>query len=109
MLICNYELKEDLIVNNPDNNAAKRTLFFKFQNIFSKVATVWQENRLIETPSVLIATSSINTDEFIAIHSNIATINIEVDAKYLNELLMGVEKSVVLESLLQNTQPLLFE
>lgn len=58
MLICNYELNEDLIVNNPDINA---------------------------------------------------TINIEVDADYLNGLFDSAEKSPVLKSLLQNTKPLLFE
>ena len=63
----------------------------------------------METPFVLIATSRINTDEIISIHTNTATINIEVDANYLNGLFDLPEKSTVLQSLLQNTQPLLFE
>lgn len=60
-------------------------------------------------PSVLIATSRINTDDIISIHTNTATINIEVDADYLNGLFDTPEKSSILQSLLQNTQPLLFE
>jgi len=60
-------------------------------------------------PSVLIATSSMNIDDFISIHSNTSTINIEVDANYLNGLFDFSEKSPVLQSLLENTQPLLFE
>jgi AraC-like DNA-binding protein len=63
----------------------------------------------MEMPSVLIATSRINTDDVIAIHTNTATINIEVDANYLNRLFDSSDKSPLLQSLLQNTQPLLFE
>jgi AraC-like DNA-binding protein len=50
-----------------------------------------------------------NTDDVISIHSNTSTINIEVDANYLNGLFDLSEKSPVLQSLLQNTHPLLFE
>jgi len=60
-------------------------------------------------PSVLVATSSVNTDDVISIHTNTAVINIEVDANYLNGLFDLSEKSPILQSLLQNTQPLLFE
>lgn len=109
MLISNYELIEDLIVSNPYINAAETMLFFKFQNIFPKTAPISTRSNLTETPSVLIATSRINTDEVIAIHTNTATINIEVDVNYLNGLFDVQEKSPVLQSLLHNTQPLLFD
>jgi len=110
MLISNYELNEDLLVDNPDVNASNRMIFFKFQNIFPKAEHISAERPLMtKTPSVLIATSRINTDEVIAIHTNTATINIEVDANYLAGLVDLPEKSPVLQSLLQNAQPLLFE
>jgi AraC-like DNA-binding protein len=50
-----------------------------------------------------------NTDAIISIDTNTAAINIEVDADYLNGQFDLSEKSPVLQSLLQNTQPLLFE
>jgi AraC-like DNA-binding protein len=109
MLISNYELNENIVVKNPDINAAKRMIFFKFQNIFSKAETPPAKKHLMALPSVLIATSRINTDEVISIHSNTATVNIEVDANYLNGLFDLSERSPVLKSLLQNAQPLLFE
>jgi AraC-like DNA-binding protein len=109
MLISNYQLNEDLVVENPDINAAKRMIFFKFQNIFPKTEIASTEKHLMEMPSVLVATSSVNTDDFISIHTNTAVINIEVDANYLNGLFDLSGKSPVLQSLLQNTQPLLFE
>ena len=109
MLISNYELNEDIIVKNPEINASKRIIFFKFQNIFPAPEIISTKKHSMEMPSVLIATSRVNTDEAISIHTNTATINIEVDADYLNELFDLSEKSPILQSLLQNTQPLLFE
>lgn len=109
MLISNFELSEDLVVNNPDINTDKRMIFFKFQNIFSKAELASTGRHSVKTPSVLIATSRINTDEVITIHTNTATINIEVNADYLNGLFDLSERSPVLQSLLENTQPLLFE
>lgn len=109
MLISNYELNEDIIVKNEDMNAAKTMIFFKFQNIFPKAEPSSAGKHLMEMPSVLIATSRINTDDVISIHTNTATINIEVDANYLNGLFDSPDKSPILQSLLQNTRPLLFE
>jgi AraC-like DNA-binding protein len=84
-------------------------IFFKFQNIFPNTERPSHEKHSTDMPSVLIATSSMNTDDVISIHTNTAVINIEVDATYLNGLFDMSEKSPVLQSLLQNTQPLLFE
>ena len=109
MFISNYELNEDLSIENPDINVHGRVIFFKFQNIFPKTETLQAEAPLKSMPSVLIATSRVNTDDVISIHTNTATINIEVDSDYLNGLFDFSEKSPVLQSLLQNTQPLLFE
>jgi len=103
MFISNYELNEDIMVENPDVNVLGKIIFFKFQNIIPATET----SKAI--PSVLIATSRVNTDDVISIHTNTATINIEVNADYLNGLFEFSEKSPVLQSLLQNTQPLLFE
>jgi AraC-like DNA-binding protein len=109
MLILNYELNEDLVIENPDINAPTRMILFKFQNIIPKsdALSTGKQSRVI--PSVLIATSNMNTDVVIPIHTNTAAINIEVDADYLKGLFDLSEKSPVLQSLLQNTQPLLFE
>lgn len=109
ILISNYKLNKDLTVSNPDIDTSKRMIFFKFQNIFSKSEALSTGRSSKETPSVLIATSRINTDEFISIHTNTATINIEADADYLSRFFALPEKSPVLQSLLQNMQPLLFE
>lgn len=92
MLILNYSLHENIAVENPDISRRERTILFKFQG-----------------PSILIATSTVTTDLVIPVHSNTGIINIEVDAGYLRGLVDVSERSVVLESLFKNTQPLLFE
>ncbi|HFK5598840.1 helix-turn-helix transcriptional regulator [Elizabethkingia anophelis] len=99
MIISNYELYEDLAIENPDIDTAGKMIFFKFQNVFSQSGI----------PSVMIGTSRLNTDDVISIHSNTATINIEIDAHYLNSLFYSYEKSPILKGLLQNAQPYLFE
>ncbi|WP_317174063.1 AraC family transcriptional regulator [Dysgonomonas sp. GY617] len=109
MLVSNYELNEDLVVENPDIDVSKRMIFFKFQNIFPKTEMLKASKQLEAIPSVLIGTSRVNTDDIISIHTNTATINIEVGADYLRGIFDLSEKSLVLQSLLQNMQPLLFE
>jgi AraC-like DNA-binding protein len=109
MLIMNYELNEDLFLENPDSNMPERMVLFKFQNIFPHSEILSKEKQPNAVPSVLITTSTVNAGAIIPIHTNTATINIEVDADYLNGLIDLPEKSLVLQSLLQNTQPLVFE
>jgi AraC-like DNA-binding protein len=109
MLILDYELKEELVVENPGVNTPGRMILFKFQNIVPKTKVASTGKGIKAIPSVLIATSTINTDVVIPIQTNPASINIEVDADYLNGLFDPSEKSPVLRGLLENTQPLLFE
>lgn len=68
-----------------------------------------EEHTSSETPLVLVATSRINRDELLSIHSNTATINIEVEVDYLDEVFKLSDKSLILQSLLKEDQPLLFE
>lgn len=109
MMIMNYELHEDIIVENADVNTPAETILFKFRSVFPETRSLPNDDVLKVIPSVLIATKSLNTDVAIPIHTNTATINIEVDASYLNGLFDSSAKSPVLQSLLQNRQPLLFE
>lgn len=109
MLILNYELNEDLILKNPSVGTSERMILFKFQNIINETGISSTGKQLKVMPSVLVGTSRMNTDMLIPVDTNTAAINIEVDANYLNGLLDLSQKSPVLRSLLQNTQPLLFE
>jgi AraC-like DNA-binding protein len=115
LLILDYELRENLVVENSDINAASDinnaagTILFKFQNVFPETRTLLSRSHSKEGSSVLIATRHLDPDAVISIHTNTATINIEVDADYLYGLFKTSAISPVLKGLLQNTQPLLFE
>lgn len=109
MLILNFELRETLILKNPDLNAQGKMILFKFQNVFSTKESASTNDKLEVRPSVLITTSTMNTDVEIQIDISTGALNIEVDADYLSGLFYSYEKSPVLESLLRNTQPLMFE
>jgi len=109
MLILNYELKEDLVVENPDINLKEKMVLFKFQNSIPQNEIMSTGKPLKAMPSVLIATSNMNTQVLIPIDTSPSSINIEVDANYLKILFDLSVKSPALQSLLNNTQPLLFE
>ncbi len=109
MLINNYILNEDVIIENQKINTSKKIVFFKFQHIYPEIKKETSIKNPMEMPSVLIATSRMNTDDFITIHTNTSMINIEVDVDYLTKIIDFNEKSLLLENLLQNTRPLLFE
>jgi len=100
MMIMNYELKENLSIDNPAVNDSRNMILFKFQHIFAETE---------KQPTVFITTTSMNVHPVIPIHTNTSTINIEVDSDYLRSLFDQSEKSPVLQSLLENTQPLFFE
>jgi len=109
MLVLNYELNKDFVIVNPDIHTFGTMILFKFQNIFPKIEYISKGNQIKAIPSVLIATSNMNTEVIIPIDTTTSSINIEVDATYLNGLVDFTEKSPALQGLLQNTQPLLFE
>lgn len=109
MMILNYELSEDIMIENPDIDVPNGMILFKFQNIFPGSEALSAVKRLKAIPSVLVATRRMNADVVIPIHTNTEAINIEVDADYLRGLFDLSDKSPVLQGLLQNTQPLLFE
>jgi len=108
MLVLDYRLNEELVLTNPDKDTVGRTILFKFRNMLPVDGNAMSKTTS-ELPSVLIATSRIDSDQLIPVHSNRASINIEVDASYLQSLFRFSEPSPILQSLIDNTQPLLFD
>lgn len=104
MLIMDYELNREIVLANPDTDIQGKMILFKFQHVLP-------ENKKANTqlPSVLIATRKAQTDIILPVHSQTATINIEVNATYLASLLVSQNQSVILSQLLKNNQPLIFE
>ncbi|SFC27942.1 AraC-type DNA-binding protein [Flexibacter flexilis DSM 6793] len=104
LFIFNYHLHQDVTLKNVEDGFSAHRLLFKFQHIFPHADLPPNAQ-----PSVLIATSTLQADAMIPVHSHTATINIEIDAAYLCQQLSTWEQSPILASLLRNTQPLLFE
>jgi AraC-like DNA-binding protein len=107
MFVFHYELHQDVVVENEDKDASPM-LLFKFQHVIPDTGLSLAARQKV-TPSVLVTTSSLHTETAVPVHSNKATINIEVAPGYLYALFDSSVQSPVLQSLLQNTQPLLFE
>ncbi|KQS30831.1 AraC family transcriptional regulator [Dyadobacter sp. Leaf189] len=105
LIIFNYQLREDLVIDNPDIETAERMILFKFQHVLTTSTDVPADQ---QAPSVLIVTSRLNPNLVIPIQRNRAMINVEMDATYLKRLFLS-HKSPVLQGLLENTQPLFFE
>ena len=106
LMIFNYKLCEDLVIENPEVHTTQRMILFKFQNVIPGKNIVSTGKA---TPSVLIVTSRANANLNIPIQRSRSMINIEVDAMYLKTLLDLSKKSSVVQSLLDNAQPLFFE
>jgi AraC-like DNA-binding protein len=106
LMIFDYELWQDLVIDNPDVDSAGRMILFKFQNVFPKTSDVSTGR---EIPSVLIVTSRVDANLAIPIQRNRAMINIEIDSTYLKGIFDSSQKSALLQGLLENTQPLFFE
>ncbi len=109
LMIFNYELHENLLIENPELEAPRQRILFKFQHILPPPTSTIVATSTQAIPLVLIASGSMNTDAVIPIHTHPSTLNIEVNADYLSGLFNTTPQSPVLQSLLQNTQPLLFE
>jgi len=105
MMILNYTLKQDIVLKSPDGDISGKMLLFKLQHIFPGDAL--QKRRPI--PSVLIATRKIEQEILMPVHTHTATINIEIDADYLSQILGNDSNSSLIKSLLNNDQPYLFE
>ncbi|KAA6439307.1 helix-turn-helix transcriptional regulator [Dyadobacter flavalbus] len=106
LMIFNYQIREDFVIDNPDAAMAERMILFKFQHVLTQSVHVPPD---LQTPSVLIVTGRLNSNLVIPIQRSRAMINIEVDATYLKGLFHSSQKSPVLQGLLENTQPLFFE
>ncbi|MCD8185543.1 MAG: AraC family transcriptional regulator [Rikenellaceae bacterium] len=109
LFIMNYELDRELVIENPVEEPAGRMILFKFRHIFPFSSSVGSTDSRPATPSVLIATNNLRIGEAFPVHSNTATINIEVEAEYLRGLFPDPELSPLLSGLLSQDQPLLFE
>ena len=104
MLVLDYTLHQNMELHSPESDIQGKMLLFKLQHVLPE-----KQCKPTALPSVLIATRKMHGTVLMPVHSHTATINIEIDTAYLSSLFSTVHPSVILNKLLQNEQPLLFE
>ena len=105
MLVNNHVLYKEIAFESPDNDMSRQMIFFKFQNIITNSEVSSDGNDL---PSVQITTMGMNPNIVMPSHVNRSHINIMINVDYLREVISLSESSIV-QTILKNDRPLLFE
>jgi AraC-like DNA-binding protein len=109
MMINNFELNKEINISSQGGDLPSNLILFKFRNILRKTENVDVKERIKTTPSVQITTMGMNTDILIPGNTYKSEIYIAIDVVYLNNLIPSKNKNRLLQTILENTQPLLFE
>lgn len=94
LMIRNYEVNEDFVIKRTFEQHAPNLLFFQFQYI---------------TSSVQITTQGINAEMLVPRNIRQQSITMLVDAGYLTARMGAQLNSPILQTILENRQPLFFE
>ncbi|SOD12499.1 helix-turn-helix domain-containing protein [Pedobacter xixiisoli] len=104
MMVLNYELHQDFAISR--RNQPANMLLFNFQHIInspkSRKGTKFQ-------PSVQITTQGLNVELFIPKNTVQNSISLSIDASYLRELIGARINHPLINTILENKHPLLFE
>lgn len=104
MMILNYELHQDFAISR--RNQPTNMLIFNFQHIInppkSPTSAKFQ-------PSVQITTQGLNVELFVPKNTIQNAISLSIDASYLRELIGARINHPLVNTILENKQPLLFE
>lgn len=104
MMILNYELHQDFAISR--RNQPTNMLIFNFQHIINSPKT--QISGKLQ-PSVQITTQGLNVELFVPKNTIQNSISLSIDASYLRELLGARINHPLVNTILENKQPLLFE
>ncbi|RFM33520.1 helix-turn-helix domain-containing protein [Chitinophaga silvisoli] len=104
MMIRNYELHQDFAISR--RNQPSNMLIFNFQHIINSSKT---PSGIKLQPSVQITTQGLNAELFVPKNTVQNSIAIVIDAGYLRELIGKRIDHPLVNTILDNKQPLLFE
>lgn len=108
MMIRNYELNEDFAVKRIVEDQSSNMLILNLQHIIADTGP-GKHLKTAERPSVLITTRGMNAEVLVPKFTNQRSIIIMIDALYLRKLIGADVESPLLQNILENKQPLLFE
>jgi AraC-like DNA-binding protein len=109
MIINNHVLYREISFRSPEKNINRQMIFFEFRNIIAHSEDILVGTGKKELPSVQISTMGLNPDIVLPNHVNRSHIKIMVDADYLRESIFVQGKASVVQTILENNRPLLFE
>jgi len=109
MMINNFELNREITFPSRSNDFPSKLILFRFQNIIQATDKTVPKRQINATPSVQIITLGMNTNIMIPGNIRKLEIYIAIDAQYLNSLVQNRQQNRILQAILENTQPLLFE
>ena len=109
MMINNFELNREITFPSRSNDFPSKLILFRFQNIIQVTDKTVPKRQINATPSVQIITLGMNTNIMIPGNIRKLEIYIAIDAQYLNSLVQNRQQNRILQAILENTQPLLFE
>ncbi|RZK13200.1 MAG: AraC family transcriptional regulator [Flavobacterium sp.] len=104
MMVLNYELHQDFAISR--RNQPTNMLIFNFQHIINSNRPVAGAKFL---PSVQITTQGLNVELFVPKNTVQNSISLSIDASYLRELIGARIDHPLINTILENKQPLLFE
>lgn len=104
MMILNYELHQDFAISR--RNQPTNMLIFNFQHIINPAQS---PTRARFQPSVQITTQGLNVELFVPKNTIQNAISLSIDASYLRELIGARINHPLVNTILENKQPLLFE
>jgi len=104
MMISNYKLHQDFAISR--RNQPTNMLIFNFQHI---IGSAKSQTGAKFHPSVQITTQGLNVALFIPKNTNQNSISLSIDASYLRELVGERMSHPLVNTILENKQPLLFE
>jgi AraC-like DNA-binding protein len=102
LMVRNYELNQDFTLRRRADESQLKSIVFSFHHIF-------ETNHSQQLPSVQIAVGGIDYERFFPSKIKFSALVLSIDVDYLNTLL-GVEAgNSILNVILENSQPFLFE
>lgn len=104
MMILNYELHQDFAISR--RNQPTNMLIFNFQHIINPAKSPTSAKF---QPSVQITTQGLNVELFVPKNTIQNAISLSIDASYLRELIGARINHPLVNTILENKQPLLFE
>ncbi|MEN5085047.1 AraC family transcriptional regulator [Sphingobacterium faecium] len=104
MMILNYQLHQDFAISR--SNQPTHMLLFNFQHIINSPLS--QAGAKFQ-PSVQITTQGLNVELFVPKNTVQNSISLSIDASYLRELIGTRIDHPLVNTILENKQPLLFE